>query len=121
MYENGLIRKPKSISNLIRKLRLTMTSQSGQQVITIHICLNILRSIGHQALKFCQLKKKFCQIIQKRRKVGKLQTTFFVYQKLNLRQKQVFSVLVIIYFCRPLLEHVIETNFVTFLNVEPEI
>lgn len=50
-------RKPKSISNLIRKLRLTMTSKSGQQVITIHICLNILRSIGHQALKFCQLIK----------------------------------------------------------------
>lgn len=34
-----------------------MTSQSGQQVITIHICLNILRSIGHQALKFYQLIK----------------------------------------------------------------
>ena len=32
-----------------------MTSQTGQQIITIHILLNILRSKGDQAMKFGQL------------------------------------------------------------------
>ena len=40
---------------LIGKLRLIskfMTSQSGQQTITIHILPNISRSKGNQAMKF---------------------------------------------------------------------
>ena len=32
-----------------------MTSQTGQQIITIHILLNISRSKGHQATKFDQV------------------------------------------------------------------
>ena len=32
-----------------------MTSQTGQQIVTIHILLNILRSKGNQAMKFGQL------------------------------------------------------------------
>ena len=34
-----------------------MTSQSGQQTMTIHILLNISRSKGNQAMKFGQLIK----------------------------------------------------------------
>ena len=40
------------------KLRLFskfMAPLAGQQMITIHIMLNILRSKGNQAMKFCQL------------------------------------------------------------------
>ena len=34
-----------------------MTSQTGQQVITIHIVSNMSRSKGNQAMKFGQLMK----------------------------------------------------------------
>ena len=34
-----------------------MTSQPGKQVIAIHILPNILRSKGHQTMKFDQLVK----------------------------------------------------------------
>ena len=43
---------------LIRKVRLiskSMTSQTGEETIAIHILLNILRSKGNQAMKFGQL------------------------------------------------------------------
>ena len=45
-------------NGLIRKLRLIlkfMTSRTGQQIITIHMLPIISRSIGNQAVKFCQL------------------------------------------------------------------
>ena len=32
-----------------------MTSQTGQQIITIHILPNISRNKGNQTIKFCQL------------------------------------------------------------------
>ena len=32
-----------------------MTSQTGLQIITIHILLSISRSKGNQTMKFCQL------------------------------------------------------------------
>ena len=34
-----------------------MTSQTGQQIITMHVFPNILRSKGNQAMKFGQLIK----------------------------------------------------------------
>ena len=48
--ENGLIRKLWFISKL-------MTSQTGQQIIIIHILPNISRSKGNHAIKFGQLIK----------------------------------------------------------------
>ena len=50
MQQNDLIRKIK----LILKF---MTSQSGKQVIAIHILPNILRSKGNETMKFGQLVK----------------------------------------------------------------
>ena len=44
--------------NLIRKLWLifkSMMSQTGQQIITMHILPNISRSKGNQSIKFGQL------------------------------------------------------------------
>ena len=46
-------------SDLIRKLRLIskfMTSQTGSQIITIHILPNISKSEGNQAMKLGRLK-----------------------------------------------------------------
>ena len=48
MSKNGLIRKFRSISQF-------MMSQTGQQIIKIHIFPNISRSKGNQAMKFGQL------------------------------------------------------------------
>ena len=45
MYQNGLIKKIRLISNL-------MTSQSVEQTILKHISANILRSKGNQTMKF---------------------------------------------------------------------
>ena len=50
MLKNGLIRKLWFISKL-------MTSQTGQQIIIIHILPNISRSKGNHAIKFGQLIK----------------------------------------------------------------
>ena len=44
----------------MRKLGLIskcMTSQTGQQIVTIHILSNISRSKNNQTMKFCQLIK----------------------------------------------------------------
>ena len=46
------------INGLIRKIRLiskSMTSQSGEKTIAIHILTNTSRGEGHQAMKFGQL------------------------------------------------------------------
>ena len=48
MYQNGLIKKIRLISNF-------MTSQPGKQTIEIHILPNISRSKGNQTMKFGQL------------------------------------------------------------------
>ena len=48
MYQNGLIKKIRLISNFV-------TSQPGLQTIVIHILPNILRSKGNQTMKFGQL------------------------------------------------------------------
>ena len=48
MYQNGLIKKTRLISNF-------MTSQSGKQKIVIDILPNISRSKGNQTMKFGQL------------------------------------------------------------------
>ena len=48
MYQNGLIRKMRLISNF-------MTSQAGKQIVVIHILPNISRSKGNQKMKFGQL------------------------------------------------------------------
>ena len=48
MWQNGLIRKIRLISNF-------MTSQPGQQTVVIHILSNISRSKGNQTMKFGQL------------------------------------------------------------------
>ena len=48
MYENGLIRKLKLISQF-------MTSQTGKQIITIQIMPNISRGKRNQAMKLGQL------------------------------------------------------------------
>ena len=48
MYQNGLIKKIRLISNLL-------TSQPGLQTIAIHILPNILRSKGNKTMKFGQL------------------------------------------------------------------
>ena len=48
MLKNGLIRKLWFISRF-------MTSQTGQQIIIIHVLPNISRSKGNHAIKFGQL------------------------------------------------------------------
>ena len=48
MYQNGLIKKIRLISNLL-------TSQPGLQTIAIHILPNISRSKGNKTMKFGQL------------------------------------------------------------------
>ena len=48
MWENGLIRKLRLISKY-------MTSQPGEQTITINILPNILRNKGNQKMEFGQL------------------------------------------------------------------
>ena len=48
MLKNGLIRKLWLISKF-------MTSQTGQQIIMIHILSNISRSKGNQTMKFGKL------------------------------------------------------------------
>ena len=48
MYQNGLIKKIRLISNF-------MTSQPGQQTIVIHILPNISTSKGNQTVKFGNL------------------------------------------------------------------
>ena len=48
MQKNGFIRKPWSSSKFI-------TSQTGQQIITVHILSNISRSKDNQRMKFGQL------------------------------------------------------------------
>ena len=48
IYKKGLIRKLWSISKF-------MASQTGQEIITMHILPNILRSKGNQIMKFGQL------------------------------------------------------------------
>ena len=48
MYKNGLIRK-------IRLILKFVTSQRGQETITIHKLPNISRSKGNQTMKFGQL------------------------------------------------------------------
>ena len=48
------------VNRLIRKLRLiskSMTSQSGQKIVTTLILLNISRINGNQAIKFGQFKE----------------------------------------------------------------
>ena len=60
-------------NGLIRKLRLTpkfMTSQIGQQIITIHILSNISRSKDNQTMRFGQLTE------QKIRNIGKSYTKY---------------------------------------------
>ena len=48
MYKNSLIKKIRSIFKFL-------TSQPGQQTITIHILPNISKSKGNQTMKFSQL------------------------------------------------------------------
>ena len=48
IYQNGLIKKTRLISNF-------MASQPGQQTIVIHILPNISKSKGNQTMKFGQL------------------------------------------------------------------
>ena len=48
MYKSDSIRR-------LRLIRKFMTSQTGQQIITIYILPNILRSKGNQTVKFGQL------------------------------------------------------------------
>ena len=48
MWENGLIRK-------LRIIPKFMTSQTGKQMVTIHILPNIARSKDNQIMKFDQL------------------------------------------------------------------
>ena len=48
MYQNGLLKKLKLVSNF-------MTSQPGKQTIAIHILPNISRGKGNQKMKFGHL------------------------------------------------------------------
>ena len=48
MYQNGLIKKIRLISNFV-------TSQHGQQTVVIHILPNISQSEGNQTIKFAHL------------------------------------------------------------------
>ena len=50
MQKNGLVRKIRLISNFMR-------SQTGKQIITIHILPDISRCRGNQTVKFDQLIK----------------------------------------------------------------
>ena len=58
-----------------------MTSQPGQQTITIHILPNISRSKDNQVMKLRQViednKKTFLNMMQKMSQGNQFQTTFF--------------------------------------------
>ena len=58
-----------------------MTSQPGQQTITIHILPNISRSKDNQVMKLGQViednKKTFLNMMQKMSQGNQFQTTFF--------------------------------------------
>ena len=58
LFLSWLFVQVETTNDLIRKIRLTskfMTSQPGQQRITIHIFLNISRIKGNQTMQFGQL------------------------------------------------------------------
>ena len=73
---------------MIKKLNLIsefMTSQTGKQIITIHILLNISRRKGNQSMKFDQLIEYNVRniFLQKssENKVGRLDLDFFLFFK----------------------------------------
>ena len=75
-------------NGLIRKLRLTskfMTSQAGQQLITIHILSNISRGKEDQTIKFGQL----IEYNMRNSFIGKSDTTCGMFQNLFLLYVQV--------------------------------
>ena len=101
--ENGLIGKLWLISKF-------MTSQIGQQIITIRILPNISRKKGNQATYFGQLIKyslrkiSLQKLCRKLRRETSSRLLFCFLKKLCIRQKQEVSTSVLI-FGRPRLGH----------------
>ena len=101
-----------------------MTSQTGQQIIIIHIWHNILKSKDNQTMKFVQLIKYIAINIFFRNHpdndAESLVPDLFLLNKLRIRSEQVVSTLFLIYFGRPQLGHTINVNFTTFQAVDPK-
>ena len=81
-----------------------MTSQAGQQRITIHILRNISRRKGDQGMKFGQLIKHginfFFKIIQKISQGELVPDLFLFFKKALYKEKASVSTLILIYFGR---------------------
>ena len=93
--ENGLIRKIKLFSK-------SLTSQPGQQTITIHILTNISRSKDNQAMRFGQLIEYNLRNIFLEKPFTKcggetIPTLFFKKSKLSIYPDQYFKILYILF------------------------
>ena len=100
-------------------------SPTVQQITTIHILDNTLCK-DNQAMKFDELIKYLVRniFLQKScRQWGSDPSSrlHFLKKKLYMRAKEVITTLVLIYFGRPLLGHIIKTNFISFQIVDPKI
>ena len=101
-----------------------MTSQTGQQVFTIHVLRYTSRSKVNQAMMYAQLLalEIFFFRIHAENKVGRLVPDFLLFvQKLYIRQEQPVTTWVVIYFGRPRFGYKIKTNFITSRTVNPEL
>ena len=106
-------------NRLIRRLRLDskfMTSQTGEQMISIHILPNISRSKGCEiwSINRTEHKKYFFPTWKLENEAERLQTFFCCLRKLYIRYKQVVSTWVLIYFDKPRLGHTRETDMLNF-------
>ena len=120
MWKNGLIRMLRIVSKFI-------TSQTGKQIITIYLLSNISRRKDNQVMKFGQLKEYNTRniFLQKSWREWGRETSsghlFSFLKTFHIMQKQVFSILVLIYFGRPRLKYTIKKNCATFQVVDPEL
>ena len=94
---------------MMKKLRLIskfMLSQTGQQIIPIHILYNISRGKGNQEIKFGHLIKhnirnNFLQKSCRKWSSGTSARSLFFKKELYIKLNQVISTLGSIYFSRP--------------------
>ena len=99
-----------------------MTSQPGQQRITIHILLNISQIKCNQTMKFCQLieypkRKNYVE-----NEAGKLVPDRFLFFKKSLYQVKASGLQLDFTISRQLSnQHIIETNCLKLYTVDPDI
>ena len=78
MYKYGLIRK-------LRLILKSVSSQTGQQIITMHLLPSISRSEGNQAKKFiylieCNMKTTFLQTLGENEAEKLVLDLFFLFK-----------------------------------------